>query len=354
MYFILYLIIGIILILIIIIKKKCNKVRGIDARDIELFPINSINDDVIFPPINIINNMNCLESLRIAGSIHKKIRRDMNHLLKPGLDLMDLANFINCRTRHYTNDTGVNGGIGFPPILSMSHIIAHYSPYKKKILGYNDNLKIDFGVHVNGWIVDSAFTIHFNPKLDILSKATKEAIDNAIKICGIDTPIDDISSTVNEIVESYEIMYRGSLHQLKVIDGVMGHNIKQYNIHGGISIPNKPTKSNIRMKAGVYAIEPFVSILHNICREGNEQNNYRIKPEYQSEDNILYKYFNNLIFSDSHLKYYNVSIAHCKKNQMIDIYPALYGHKDDMSCQYEHTIYLDESIKEVISKSYDY
>lgn len=345
-------------ILYYVFKKNIMYMSNTDVKQVSIGKYhrgtNTIEDSVIFPTIDIKPDMSCLESLRMAGSIHKMIRRDMHQILKPGLDLFDLSTFINRKIRYYTNDIGVNGGIGFPPILSMSNIIAHYSPYKKMILGYNDNLKIDFGVHVNGWIVDSAFTIHFNPDFDVLSIATKDAIDNALKVVGIDTPIDDISSTINEIVESYEMMYRGSLHQLKVIDGVSGHNIKQYNIHGGLTIPNKPSYNTQRMAAGVYAIEPFVSIIDSSYYEGNEQNNYRIKPQYIKECNQLYERFNNLIFSDSHLLYYNINIDYYKKNNMIDIYPALYGHKDDLSCQYEHTVYLDESLKEVISRSYDY
>jgi len=338
-------IIIIVIIIYFLIKKiyfvkdffSIDKVRGINT--INYIPIPEIKDD-----------LNCLESLRIVGSIHKNIRKDMYSMLKPGLDIMDLSNFINKQTRHYTKDIGYNGGIGFPPILSMSNCIAHYSPYNKKILGKNDNLKIDFGVHVNGWIVDSAFTIHFNPELDILSIATKDAIDNALKIVGVDTPINDVSSIINEIVESYEIKYKGSLHQLKVIDGLLGHNILQYNIHGGISVPNKPSNNTKRFQPGIYAIEPFVSIIDSSCVEGSERNNYRIKPEYRNNCH-LYKHFNNLIFSDNHLKYYNVNI---ENYSMIDIYPALYGKDGDMSCQYEHTVYLDENIKEIISQSSDY
>jgi methionyl aminopeptidase len=282
----------IIILVIILIKLKCfskeyfstDKVRG----------INNINYVITIPEIK--DDLNCLESLRIAGSIHKNIRKDMYSMLKPGLDIMDLSNFINKQTRYYTKDIGYNGGIGFPPILSMSNTIAHYSPYKKKILGWNDNLKIDFGVHVNGWIVDSAFTIHFNPELDILSIATKDAIDNALKIVGVDTPINDVSSIINEIVESYEITYKGSQHQLKVIDGLLGHNILQYNIHGGINVPNKPSSNTRRFEPGIYAIEPFVSILDSSCFEGTEHNNYRIKSEVGDKCPI-YKHFNNLIFS---------------------------------------------------------
>ena len=39
---------------------------------------------------------------------------------------------------------------------------------------------------------------------------------------------------------------------------------------------------------------------------------------------------------------------------MVNIHPSLHGQTNDMSCQYEHTVYLDETIKEIISQSNDY
>ena len=38
---------------------------------------------------------------------------------------------------------------------------------------YDDVCKIDFGTHVNGRIIDSAFTVTFNPKYDRLKEAVK-------------------------------------------------------------------------------------------------------------------------------------------------------------------------------------
>ena len=58
----------------------------------------------------------------------------------------------------------MNNGIGFPSSLSVGKCVAHYTPadrLKDVILNYNDNIKIDFGVVVNGWIVDCAFSAYF-------------------------------------------------------------------------------------------------------------------------------------------------------------------------------------------------
>lgn len=41
-------------------------------------------------------------------------------------------------------------------------------PGDKTVLQYDDVMKLDFGVHVNGKIIDSAFTMSFNPVYDPL------------------------------------------------------------------------------------------------------------------------------------------------------------------------------------------
>ena len=50
---------------------------------------------------------------------------------------------------------------------------AHYSPNygDEVVLGKDDVCKIDFGVHVKGYLIDSAFTVAFNPIYEPLLKA---------------------------------------------------------------------------------------------------------------------------------------------------------------------------------------
>jgi hypothetical protein len=47
---------------------------------------------------------------------------------------------------------------------------AHYTPNTgdETVLGYDDVCKIDFGTHINGRIIDCAFTVAFNPTYDKL------------------------------------------------------------------------------------------------------------------------------------------------------------------------------------------
>jgi len=47
-------------------------------------------------------------------------------------------------------------------------------------------MKIDFGTHINGRIIDTAFTVAFNPTYDKLLEAVKDATNTGIRNAGID------------------------------------------------------------------------------------------------------------------------------------------------------------------------
>lgn len=78
----------------------------------------------------------------------------------------------------------MHGGIAFPTGLNINHCAAHYSPNagNKMVLDQGDVMKIDFGVHVNGRIVDSAWTQTWDPKYDNLLAAVKDATNTGVRV----------------------------------------------------------------------------------------------------------------------------------------------------------------------------
>ena len=310
-------------------------------RGVNKLHISNLND---IP--NITGNENELESYILAGKIHKNIRFCIQENLKIGTSIYDLSQLINNKIRKYTKNIGVNSGIAFPPILSVSDCIAHYSPTKKTDikLKYDDNVKIDFGVHVNGYIVDSAFSAYFNKKHDLIHKACYEALLEGIKYMKIDALVRDCSDVIQEIIDSYDF---------EVIKGVNGHSIERYNVHGNINILNygkKYSYTNERFKKGAFAIEPFISYKSSNFFEDKYANNYKVN----NKNSELYKYFNNLIFTDSHLEYYNINNIFNKEKKDLYYYPALYIDKEDIGVQYEHTVYITDTNTINITKGYDY
>ena len=59
-------------------------------------------------------------------------------------------------------------------------------------------------------------------------------------------------------MESYEVEIGGKTFPVKPVRNITAHNIKQYRIHGGISIPFVKNSDHTKMEEGeVFAIETF-------------------------------------------------------------------------------------------------
>ncbi len=286
-----------------------------------------------------------LDALLKAGEIHKTIRQEILPMIVPGVKLFDVSNKISLLTRQLSQQE-INGGIPFPPNISVNNIVGHHSPLNNgEVFNNNDNVKIDYGVHIDGWIVDSAFTIGINAH-DIQNKATYEALMNGIKEMGIDAPIKNVSRTIQEIVESTEVEHNKTIHNLKLVNGLSGHGIKQFVLHAIPRIENKITNSllDIRFMEGVFAVEPLTCILNPAFSYSNNTNIYSlIKPNKK-----LYKLFRNFNFTDNDLRYYNIpqeEIEYYINNNIIMAEEDLVGTPGDIISHFEHTVYLDENKK---------
>lgn len=134
-----------------------------------------------------------LNDYRKAAEVHRQVRQWVQETVKPGQTLTEIALGVEDGVRALLGNDGlapgsaVVSGMGFPTGLSLNHCVAHYTPnpgHKDIVLQRKDVLKVDFGVHVNGWIVDSAFTMSFDPAYDDLLAAVKDATDTGIKVRG--------------------------------------------------------------------------------------------------------------------------------------------------------------------------
>jgi methionyl aminopeptidase len=131
-----------------------------------------------------------LKEYRKAAVVHRQVRQWAQKNIKPGQSLTEIAEGIEDGIRHLTGHMGLEegdakiAGVGFPTGLSRNHCAAHYTPNagNKMVLDKDDVMKVDIGVHVNGRIVDSAFTWASNPKYDNLLNAVKEATNTGVRV----------------------------------------------------------------------------------------------------------------------------------------------------------------------------
>lgn len=132
-----------------------------------------------------------LNDYRKAAEVHRQTRKWVQETVKPGQTLTEIAVGIEDSVRALLDNAGLEtgqglqSGFGFPTGLSLNHCVAHYTPnpgQKDVVLQHQDVMKVDFGVHINGWIVDSAFTMSFDPTYDNLLAAVKDATNTGIKV----------------------------------------------------------------------------------------------------------------------------------------------------------------------------
>ena len=341
----------------------------------ELRGVNPIFKEIYLPKY-LPPKEDTIGSLAIAGLIHKEVRRRIRPILKPGTSLLDLTLAIEKETMELAKPYHtINKGIGFPCGLSVNECAAHWAPSSNTtiVIDKDDVIKIDYGIEINGWIIDSAFTISFNQKYDNLLTAIKEATMQGIKTAGVDVDIHDWSRGIGEVMESYDIILDGKNHNIRAIETLGGHNILNGIIHGGMFLPAKDLgsklPSNYRFKEGVYAIETFGSTGSHITKENGKSTLFRINPNTMSNKisnpklntfySKIYSSFKTLPFCDRYVETfdseYEKNLKFLADHNWIHSYPPLCVNKGEYTAQYEHTIMLQDGKKPIVfSQGEDY
>lgn len=116
-----------------------------------------------------------------------KTRKHIQKWVRPGMTMIEICEELENTARKLINENGLQAGLAFPTGCSRNHVAAHYTPNTgdKTVLEYDDVTKIDFGTHINGRIIDCAFTLTFNPKYDALVQAVRDATNTGIKVCNL-------------------------------------------------------------------------------------------------------------------------------------------------------------------------
>jgi methionyl aminopeptidase len=135
-------------------------------------------------------NEDFLIEYRQGGEVHRQVRQWTQQHVRPGQTLTEIANGIEDSIRALVGhqgleeSDGMKAGIGFPTGLSINNCASHYTPNagNTTVLQQEDVMKVDIGVHVNGRIVDSAFTMAFEPRYDNLLMAVKDATNTGIRV----------------------------------------------------------------------------------------------------------------------------------------------------------------------------
>lgn len=383
------------------------KPKNIFTTDVESF------DKKLFCAINTnttntISNTNLteadLEDFRKAALIHKMARKKARSMLCPGSKLSDLVSAIEDMIINLTRNDKTyfelgnkTQGIAFPVGVNINNVIAHDSKttmiYDSRKFYKGDVVKVDIGVHVNGRIIDSAFTEIITDKgdtntniYDSVLEASRDSVFSAIKIAGPDQLLFEMSEFIAEIIGSYEVDLGDSSLEIKPVKGIGGHNINQYAIHGGkliLSEPDHDVQGDSRMlEDEIYAIETYASTGYGIMTQNQSMEHCTHYMENMTPDmsgknkhnmrafkkTDMSKWLNTrqgLPFSSSWINGNNGNNSHKISNLtkglrlgidsgVLIAYPPLYDEENSVVAQFEHTIHVKDGSVEIFSLGDDY
>lgn len=315
------------------------------------------------------------EDFRKGAEIHRRVRHKAQSSIKPGMTMTEIADLIENSVRNYASaDHTLKAGIGFPTGLSINHVAAHYTPNAgdKNVLKQNDVMKVDIGVHVNGRICDSAFTMAFNNegRYDNLLQAVKEATNTGIKEAGIDVRLNDIGGAIQEVMESYEVELDGKVYPVKCIKNLNGHNIGDFVIHSGKTVPIVANGDMTKMEEGeTFAIETFGTTGNGYVLTEGEVSHYALNqdisdltPPTDRAKSLLKTIqcnFGTLPWCRRYLDRtgedkYLLALNQLVRAGIVEDYPPLVDIKGSYTAQFEHTILLHPDRKEVVTRGDDY
>ncbi|MFH1359130.1 MAG: type II methionyl aminopeptidase [archaeon] len=204
-----------------------------------------------------------IQSYKEAGLIAQKIRKYAREIVKPGVPLVEIAQKIHKKIK----DLGAEAA--FPVNLSIDDIAAHFHPALDDKTTASGLIKIDLGIHINGYIADTALTIDLTPdnQHKELIKASELALEKALKLIEKNPSLHEIGQTIQKTIES-----KG----FSPIVNLSGHSLDQHTIHAGLTIPNYANNNPVKLNNGGFAVEPFATTGEGRIYEGPPGNVYAV------------------------------------------------------------------------------
>ena len=206
-----------------------------------------------------------LEKFRLSGKILRETREEIKNFVREDMPIIDICE----KAEKTIMDKG--GKPAFPCNVSINEIAAHYTspPNDNRKIPRKSIVKVDIGVHLDGYLTDTAVTICFNPEYKSLVDTAEQALKTAINSIHPEMSTSKLGAIIEKTIKS---------HGFKPISNLTGHQVGRYLVHAGTSLPNVAQLSFSKIKLGeVYAIEPFVTLPDAVGRveDGEEATIFR-------------------------------------------------------------------------------
>ncbi|KAG0263360.1 Proliferation-associated protein 2G4 [Mortierella polycephala] len=257
------------------------------------------------------------------------------------------------------NKNNVEKGIAFPTMISVNDCVEYYSPTGEAdddvVLQNGDVVKIELGVHIDGYIATNGHTVVINPNpampvegraADVICAAyyAAEAASRLIKVGNSNVQVQEA------------IAEAAALFNCSPVEGTASNEIKRYVITTEKMILNVSDEENNPMQDFVfvaneaYTINVLISSGDGSCREGaakptvyarNVHENYNLKlKSARAAFNEISTVFGVFPFTIRALenKRHRLGVTELASHSLLTPYPVYYTRASDKVAQFKMTV----------------
>lgn len=268
-----------------------------------------------------------------AGEIARKILADAAAMVRPGGAILELVEVIE------TQVVETGAGLAFPLNISSNDDAAHdtASPGDERVFHEGDLVKVDLGVHVEGYIADTAVTVDLGDH-QALVEASRAALDRAIGLIRPGIKTGEVGAAIQQEIEG-----RG----FRPVANLTGHGLEHYDLHRPPNIPNIAVQGGPVIEEGMaIAIEPFATTGSGFVSERPRTEIFQqlgLKPVRMPQAKRLLasvRHCHGLPFS-RRMVYKpgtDLAIANLRRAGILHAYPVLHDVAGSLVSQAEHTV----------------
>ncbi len=186
------------------------------------------------------------DAYREAGALARRVLRRGAGLVKEGSSLLEMVE----ETENMVTEEGAL--LAFPLNVSFNEAAAHDTamPGDERTFARGDLVKVDLGVHIDGYIADTAMTVDLGDH-GALVEASRAALEAAIAAVRPGVTAGELGEAIQATIEE---------HGYRPVANLTGHGLDRYNLHTRPTIPNIAMTGGTVIEEGmVFAIEPFAT-----------------------------------------------------------------------------------------------
>jgi len=315
---------------------------------------------------NDLSDSDVVTKYRAAGTIANEVLAKVMAACVPGVKAVELCQLGDDAIEELVgkiyngkakDGKKVDKGIAFPTCISPNACVGHYSPLASEDtveIKEGDLVKIDLGVHVDGYIAVVAHTVvcggaeSKDRKADV-QMAAWQAAECAVRMFKAGAKNHEITEMIAKVAESYKC---------SPVEGVLSHQMKKHVIDATKVVINKQTteqqvKEAVFENNDVFAVDLVMSTGEGKPKQHEDrttvfkrdlEHKYSLKMKtsraFFSEVNARFPTLPFTLRAGKDERSWKMGVVECKNHGMFVEYPVLHEKPDELVAQVKFTALL--------------